>query len=169
MPDATPHVLIAYDGSDPATEAIAVAARLFGRGTRATVLYAWELMAAMPTPDGQAHEEARAQEVAQEGARQARALGLGAQARAEMSTSSAWRTIVDVAERDGADLVVMGTRGRSGVRSLLLGGISHHVAQHARSPVLIVPDPEIADARRAVAKANGRASFDGAAPQREHA
>ena len=169
MPDATPQLVIAYDGSDSAREAIAVAARLFGRGTGATVLYAWELMAAMPIPDGQAHEEARAQEIAQDGARQARALGLAAQARAEMSTSSAWRTIIDAAERDGADLVVMGTRGQSGVRSLLLGGTSHHVAQHARCPVLILPDREIADARRAVVNANGRASFDGAAPQRERA
>jgi nucleotide-binding universal stress UspA family protein len=166
MPDAAPHLLIAYDGSGPATHAIAVAARLFTRGTRATVLYAWELMAAMPTPDGQAHEEAEAQGLAQDGARQARALGLAAHARAEMSTSSEWRTIVHAAERDGADLIVMGTRGVSGMRSLLLGGTSHHVAQHARCPVLIVPDADIADA---VVEANGRASFDGAAPQRDHA
>jgi nucleotide-binding universal stress UspA family protein len=149
VPDAAPHLLIAYDGSDPATEAIAVAARLFGRGTRATVLYAWELMAAMPIPDGEAHDEARAVGVAEDGAQRARGLGLAAEARAEMFTSSAWRTIVDAAERDGADLIVMGTRGLSGMRSLLLGGNAHHVAQHARSPVLIVPDPEIGAARRA--------------------
>lgn len=167
MPDAAPHLLIAYDGSDPATEAIAVAARLFGRGTRATVLHARALMAAMPIPEGEAREEACAHGLAHDGARQARALGLAAQARAEMSTSSVWRTIVDAAERDGADVIVMGTRGQSGVRSLLLGGTSHHVAQHARAPVLIVPDSEIADARRAGVRANGRAGFDGAGPQRE--
>ena len=95
--------------------------------------------------------------LAEDGAQQARALGLAAEARAERYTSSAWQTIVDAAERDGADLIVMGTRGLSGVRSLLLGSCSHHVAQHARSPVLIVPDPEIGDARRAVAQADGRA------------
>jgi hypothetical protein len=43
MQDA-PNVLIAYDGSDQATEAITIAARLFGPRARATVLYAWELM-----------------------------------------------------------------------------------------------------------------------------
>jgi hypothetical protein len=47
--------------------------------------------------------------------------------------------------------------GTEQVRSLLLGNCSHHVAQHALSPVLIVPSPEIGDARRAVAQANGRA------------
>jgi nucleotide-binding universal stress UspA family protein len=155
MSDAAAHLLIAYDGSDPATDALIVAARLFGRGTRATVLYVWELLAAMPIADGQARDDERAHALAQDGAQHAQALGLVAEARVEPMTSSAWRTIVDAAERDGVDLIVMGTRGASGMRSLLLGGTSHHVAQHARCPVLIVPDLEIGDARRAVAKANG--------------
>jgi nucleotide-binding universal stress UspA family protein len=148
VPDPAPHLLIAYDGSDPAADAIAVAARLFGRGTRATVLYAWDLMAAMPIPEGQARDDARARELAQDGARQARALGLAAEARAEIVGSSTWQTIVEFAEIEGADLIVMGTRGLSGMRSLLLGGTAHHVAQHASSPVLIVPDLQIRDARR---------------------
>src|SRR4051794_32208138 len=97
--------------------------------------------------DGQAHDEARAHALATDGAQQAQALGLVAEARVDTVTSSPWRTIVDAAERDGVDLIVMGTRGRSEVRSLLLGGTSHHVTQHALSPVLIVPDPRIADAR----------------------
>ena len=151
MPDGAPHLLIAYDGSDAAAEAIAVAARLFTRSTRATVLHAWQLMAAMPIPDGEARDEARAARLAADGAQRARAFGLVAEPRAEAITSSAWRTIADVAERDGADVIVMGTRGLSGVRSLLLGGNAHHVAQHAPCPVLIVPDPKIGDARRAVA------------------
>jgi hypothetical protein len=50
----------------------------------------------------------------------------------------------------------MGTRGLSGVRSLLLGSTSHHVAQHALCPVLIVPDSEVGDARRSMAETNGR-------------
>jgi hypothetical protein len=48
-----------------------------------------------------------------------------------------------------------------GVKSLLLGSCSHHVAQHARSPVLIVPDGEIADARRVAAQASGGATGSG--------
>jgi nucleotide-binding universal stress UspA family protein len=161
-----PRVLIAYDGSDQAKEAIAVAARLFGRGTPATVLHAWEPMAvyvgtlgmaATPIPEeAEAQDEARAERRAEAGAQHARALGLAAEARAERFTSSAWRTIVDAAERDGADLIVMGTRGLSGMRPLLLGSVSHHVAQHALCPVLIVPDAQIGEGRRALAEANGR-------------
>jgi hypothetical protein len=39
----------------------------------------------------------------------------------------------------------------------VIASCSHHVAQHALTPVLIVPDPEIGAARRTVAQANGRA------------
>jgi nucleotide-binding universal stress UspA family protein len=164
MPDS-PHLLIAYDGSEQATEAIVFAARIFPRGTRATVLYAWEPAVVASTSIGMAaplseeeieQEQAIARRLAEDGARQARALGLTAVGKVAESVSSTWRTIVDAAERDGADLVVMGTRGLSGVRSALLGSVSHKVAQHALCPVLIVPDGEVGDVRRAVVNANGQ-------------
>jgi nucleotide-binding universal stress UspA family protein len=161
-----PKLLLCYDGSDRATEAIGFAAALFPRGTRATVLYAWEPTAvavsggmvpvAIP-PDSDKQDEARAMRLAQAGAQQARCLGLDAEARIEQATASAWRTIVDVAD-GGFDVIAMGTRGLSGVASLLLGSCSHHVAQHAACPVLIVPAAELGEARRAVARANGRAA-----------
>jgi nucleotide-binding universal stress UspA family protein len=159
-----PRLLLCYDGSDQAGEAIAFAARLFPRGTRATVLYAWEptavavsggMVAVVVPPDADEQDDVRASRLAENGARQGRELGLAATARIEEAIGPAWQTIVDVA--DGAfDLIIMGTRGLSGIRSLVLGSCSHHVAQHAACPVLIVPGAELGEARRDVAQANGR-------------
>jgi nucleotide-binding universal stress UspA family protein len=156
-----PHLLIAYDGSDQSSEAIAFAARTFGRGARATVIFAWEpaLLGAVavgaptPVPEGEIeHEEQLALRVAEEGAQKARDHGLDAQAQAIETASSSWRTIVDAADREHPDIIVMGTRGLSGVKSLVLGSVSHGVAQHASFPVLIVPSGEVVDRRRAEAK-----------------
>ena len=47
-------------------------------------------------------------------------------------------SIAAAAEAEGADLVVVGTRGRSGAERMLLGSVSDHVVRHAGCPVLVV-------------------------------
>ncbi len=50
--------------------------------------------------------------------------------------------IVDEAETAQADLIVMGTHGRSGLAHLLLGSTAERVVQHAKCPVLTVRRPK---------------------------
>lgn len=49
------------------------------------------------------------------------------------------RAIVDVAERERADLIVMGTRGLTGLGHLALGSVADKVVRTAPCPVLTVP------------------------------
>jgi nucleotide-binding universal stress UspA family protein len=46
--------------------------------------------------------------------------------------------ILDYAEENNIDLIVIGTRGRSGFKRLLLGSVASHVVTYAHCPVLVV-------------------------------
>jgi len=47
--------------------------------------------------------------------------------------------IIDVAEKWGADIIVLGTHGRTGLTHLLMGSTAEHVVRHSKVPVLVVP------------------------------
>ncbi len=51
---------------------------------------------------------------------------------------SAPEQIVKLAEERGAELIVMGTHGRTGIRKLLLGSVAQRVVATAPCPVLTV-------------------------------
>jgi nucleotide-binding universal stress UspA family protein len=52
--------------------------------------------------------------------------------------NAAW-TLLDTAK--DADLIVIGSRGRSGLKTMLLGSVSHVVVTHAEIPVVVVRRP----------------------------
>jgi nucleotide-binding universal stress UspA family protein len=47
-------------------------------------------------------------------------------------------SIIEYAAKHRADLIVIGTRGRTGARKLLLGSVATAVMMHAKCPVLLV-------------------------------
>lgn len=56
----------------------------------------------------------------------------------ELMEEPAAEAILAVAKTRHADLIVMGTRGRSSLEGLLLGSVSQKVIHHAECPVMVV-------------------------------
>jgi nucleotide-binding universal stress UspA family protein len=55
----------------------------------------------------------------------------------------AWE-IVDYARREGFDLIVMGTHGRTGLKHVVMGSVAERVLRAAPCPVLVVKGKESA-------------------------
>jgi nucleotide-binding universal stress UspA family protein len=156
-------ILICYDGSDDARHAIEVAGSLFA-GRRALVLSVWVPFSSMyvgyplavwPAVDS-TELRRRAETLAAEGSARARAVGLAASPLVAEALSGVAATINDVADVNAVALIAMGTRGLSGIRSVVLGSVSHSVAQHAHRPLLVVPSALLAAARTEAANSSRR-------------
>ncbi len=57
----------------------------------------------------------------------------------EMRIGDAARMILDFAEQQGVDLIVLGRQGRGAITQWLLGNVTGKVARKATCPVLVVP------------------------------
>jgi nucleotide-binding universal stress UspA family protein len=154
-------VLLCYDGSADAKSAIDRAGGML-KSSPAVVLSVWEpfmdlvaraglgMAYGAPTWDVDevdAASERSAAALADEGAARAREVGLDAQPRTTARHGSVAGAILDVAGELDAEAIVLGTRGLTGVKSLLVGSVAHVVLQHADRPVIVVPSPEVTEAR----------------------
>lgn len=72
----------------------------------------------------------------------AAATASGLQARSIVGTGAPHEEIIATAARERADLIVMGTQGRSGLDRALLGSVAERVIRLAPCPVLAVRDEE---------------------------
>lgn len=62
----------------------------------------------------------------------------GVELRRHVLAGSVWRCVLQVAESERADLVLLGTQGRSGLARSVLGGTTEKVIRESRAPVLTV-------------------------------
>jgi universal stress protein A len=58
--------------------------------------------------------------------------------KATMVTGAPWNEIMRLVEATHADLVVMGTHGRTGLKHALIGSVAERVVRHARCAVLVI-------------------------------
>lgn len=72
-----------------------------------------------------------------------RASGRGAEVITDLRIGLPSQAILEAAEERAVDLVVLGTRGLSGLQHLLLGSTAQRVVQHAKCPVLTVHPGDI--------------------------
>ena len=79
----------------------------------------------------------RAEKTAEEGCALAREAGLDPEPLVAIG-GPIWNRIVEVADERDAGLIVIGSRGRSGLRYAVLGSVAAAVAQHSKRSVLIV-------------------------------
>jgi nucleotide-binding universal stress UspA family protein len=84
-------------------------------------------------------QEAFHKDLAQKAAEELKAVGLDATGK--MVPSDPRGAISDTAKALPADLVVVGSHGRSGLTKLLLGSVATHVVTHAPCSVLVVKRP----------------------------
>jgi nucleotide-binding universal stress UspA family protein len=69
--------------------------------------------------------------------------------------------LLEAVERDGAELLVVGSRGRGSIRSALLGSVSRRLTSEARCPVVVVPPGAAAPPRDDSAESSIVCGVDG--------
>jgi nucleotide-binding universal stress UspA family protein len=136
-------IVVGFDGSPPADAALAFAleeARL--RKLPLRIVCAWEIpgieyagAAFVPIPDLAAEAKRHAEQVL---ARAVESIGHEPGVEIETVAAPGHPPNVLVEQSEGATLLVVGTRGRGGFASLVLGSVSQAVAHQNISPLAIV-------------------------------
>ena len=140
-------ILVGTDGSATAEEAIRHAARL-AKSMSAEL----HLVSAYSAPDPK-QVSRWVQEAPQEFAGlitgttaaesaidrgQSAAKKEGVEAKAQFLEGDAGEVLINIAETDGIDLLIVGNKGMTGAKRFLLGSVPHKVSHHAPCDVLIV-------------------------------
>lgn len=140
------NLLIATDGSELAekgiTAGLGLAKALGAKVTIVTVSDPWtsfvtgEVGASFPVDEYERACEVNASAILAAAAKRAEAAGVPCEKRYVKDEFPA-EGILETAKKEGSDLIVMASHGRSGVQRLLLGSQANKVVTHSKIPVLI--------------------------------
>ena len=140
-------IMVAFDGSTDATNAVRFAATLSKKfGAELIVAHVFgspsmglSAASGMPLPDYSELEDS-----AKVGGQSVLATGLqlaadsGVKARGELKEApSVVEALVEYAAAEKVDLIVVGTRGMTGFKKLIMGSVSSGLISHAHCPVLV--------------------------------
>jgi nucleotide-binding universal stress UspA family protein len=141
------HIVVGTDGSDTAAKAVSQAAELAASvGATLLIVSAFEPVSGTRLKEeaAQAPDDVRWMVNPREDvdATLQSAVDLAAEKGAESKTFARQGdpadAILDVAEEQGADLIVVGNKGMTGAKRFLLGSVPNKVSHHAPCSVLIV-------------------------------
>lgn len=148
-------ILLAVDGSELSLHAVRHALQLVGEGLRASFVLGnvqepatlYEMVTAH---DPEVLREMRASAGADLVA-PAEALldGAGVDYETEIASGDAAHALIEMAERNGCDAIVMGAGGGGDLSAALLGSVSHAVLKASPVPVTFVRAPQEAEAEAA--------------------
>ncbi|HWD62918.1 MAG TPA: universal stress protein [Humibacter sp.] len=134
-----PRIVVGVDGSDPSLDALRQAAKyapLLGATIEAVITWSYPVsVGPYVMGDGPSFED-----LAKDTLEHSLEDAFGDDIPAGLSTAVAFGhpAQVLIEHSEGAELLVLGSRGRGGFAGLLLGSVSSECASHAKCPVLIV-------------------------------
>jgi nucleotide-binding universal stress UspA family protein len=137
-------ILVPTDFSPHAEHALDTAIALAKPGRAAIhLLHVFQLPVALPTPDSatiplQFWDEIRRQGAAHLAKSRQKVEAAGLSCETEMIEDVPGFAVAPAAQRARADLIVMGSRGLSGLKHLVLGSVAERTVRAARCPVLTV-------------------------------
>ena len=140
-------IVVATDFSETSDRAVDAAVELAATtGASVTVVHAYEIPV-YGFPDGSLVASADFATRITTAAQEALAATLemrkskGVELEPELRQGVPWQEVNDVADKRNADLIVIGTHGRSGLAHALLGSVAERVIRSATRPVLVIRDP----------------------------
>jgi nucleotide-binding universal stress UspA family protein len=141
MSDIFKKILVATDGSAnslaAAEEAIKIA-RSMGSSVYAIYVVDTSVLSSASLGEGESFIYNSLKDEGKKAVDQIRSMASGVQVETQVIEGKPTSAITDFASKNGIDLIVVGSQGKSKIEALLLGSVADRVLRTATCPVLVV-------------------------------